>query len=266
MAKKLPFHPWYNQSSFVFWFIWIWFTLFLIGTVIYLGLFVMNLSSVYTWFKNPGSPGTQLTSKRGTFEDVAVRLSIIGNIFTLVIICSWIMFRTNFGCNILWVIFYAIAVLMTLLGILGLGRMYSECNGQFQYGNLCNDQRWCCATEIYSKPLNGCPNTLPCAVPVPVEDLKPNQDFLGLFWLNVCLFAFQCAMIILFSVYWTLSKPEKEEEDESDFAEIPSAPPLPQEPEPESEPKESRTVHIEPTGILYHPKNKSHGLRERRKK
>jgi hypothetical protein len=204
---RLPFEPWYDKSKFVFWFTWAWIAISTIGFIVYL-IFISNNSSVYTWFKNPGAPGSQLSSKRGTFEDIAIRLSIAGNILAVVFICSMVTWRKNFGCNILWIVLFAIASFLTLLGILAMGRMYSECNGQLQYGNICNDQNWCCVNEIFSVALNGCPNTVPCAVPKALNDLHPKADFLGLFWTNFILFVFQCAMIVFVLVFWSWPKPE----------------------------------------------------------
>ena len=212
---KLPFYPWYDKLTWVYWVVWGWFALFLIGNILYVGLFVQNNSSTYTWFRNPGAPGTMLSSKRGTFEDISIRLSIIGNLVTLAVVCSWIMYRQNFGCNILWILLFGVMIFMTLLGNMGMGRFYNECNGQLQYGNICNDQNWCCVNEIFGNPLNGCPNTVPCAIPKSLNDLHPNQDFMGLFWLNFIMLVFQCAFLVFTIIFWTKSEggTTKQEDD-----------------------------------------------------
>jgi hypothetical protein len=277
---KLPLYPSYDKSSAVFWCIWVWFGLYLVGTILYVGLFAQNLSSVYTWFKNPGAPGTSLSSKRGTFGDVSIRLSIAANIIILGIICSWIMFRKNFGCNVIWAIFYFIMLLMTLLGIMGMGQMYSECNAQLQYGNLCNDLNWCCVNEIFANPLNGCPNVLPCAIPKTLNTLNPNQDFLGLFWLNFVLFLFQCGMLVFLMYSWSKSPTFDggTTEEVGDFDQ--KEPPQPQvTPSPQVTPTKEESVVIEPVPELQkdsviaieipsitrqQPTFRAHGLRNRK--
>lgn len=260
---KLPFHPWYDKSTFVFWFLWVWIGLFTIGTIVYAGIFIQNNASVYTWFKSPGAPGSALTSKRGTFEDIAIRLTVAGNLLSLAFVCSMLTWRKNFGCNILWIVLFAIASFLTLLGILAMGRMYSECNQQLQYGNICNDDNWCCVNEIFSNPLNGCPNTVPCAVPKALNDLHPKADFLGLFWTNFLLFVFQCGMVVFILVFWTKSWTKSEEGTTEDFGQEPPEPLEPKKKEIEPVPQ----IEFEkqpPTEVkrrINFSQKKSHGLK-----
>lgn len=196
------FYPFYETRQVLFWFVWIFTLLYVVGVGLEAGLFANNLSSVYTYFKNPGAPGAALTSFRYTFPDLAVRFLLLGHILFLVFFLSMVLFRTSFGCNVFWFIMVGICILLVFLGLLGLAPSYVECNGQNQYGNLCNSNEWCCVEEIRLNPINSCPNVLPCVPPKAASDLTPNPDFLGLFWTNFVLMLMQFAVVIVIFVYW----------------------------------------------------------------
>lgn len=196
------FYPFYETRKVLFWFVWIFTIVYVIGVGLEAGLFANNLSSVYTYFKNPGAPGAALTSFRYTFPDIAVRLLLLGHTLFLVFFLSMVLFRTSFGCNVFWFILVGICILLVFLGLIGLAPSYVECNGQNQYGNLCNSGDWCCVEEIRLNPVNSCPNVLPCVPPKAASDLSPNPDFLGLFWTNFVLMLMQFVVVIVVFVYW----------------------------------------------------------------
>lgn len=202
MIRPTAFYPFYETRKLLFWFVWIFTIVYVIGVGLEAGLFANNLSSVYTYFKNPGAPGAALTSFRYTFPDIAVRLLLLGHILFLVFFLSMVLFRISFGCNVFWFIMVGICILLVFLGLIGLAPSYVECNGQNQYGNLCNSGDWCCVEEIRLNPVNSCPNVLPCVPPKAASDLSPNPDFLGLFWTNFVLMLMQFAAVIVIFVYW----------------------------------------------------------------
>lgn len=204
-TKKLPFYPWYDISKFLYYFIWIFFIIYVIGTGVFF-LFVQNNSVVYDWFSSPGNPGASLSSRRGSFLDVAVRLIIIIHIIFCGLIASMILYRKNFGCNILWVILIAISILIVALGLLALAREYVNCNKQNEYGNLCNDPNWCNVNEIRMNLENRCPDPNPSPSPALLSSLSPKPDFLGLFWTNFILLLMQIAYLVLIIYYWSLER------------------------------------------------------------
>lgn len=205
---KLGLYPWYNTRPLFYWFLWIFVIVYIIGSFLYTALFVQNNASKYTYFKNPGMPGAELSSKRYLFVDIAVRLSIIGHVIIPALVMCMIFFKKSLGCNIFWIILFAIAFLCILVGLFGLSTDYAGCNGNNQYGNLCNSLDWCCVETVYSQPYNGCPNVLPCDVPRIQEDLNPNPDFLGLYWTGFILWFFDVVFIIVIGWHWSMDPEE----------------------------------------------------------
>jgi len=223
---KLPLHPWYDTSKVLYYFVWIFFIIYAVGTLVFF-IFIQNNSVVYTWFANPGSPGTELTSKRGSFIDVMVRLSVVAHIMFCGLIASMVLNRKNYGCNIFWVIIIALAILTTMLCIFALSADYVNCNAQNQFGNLCNDLNWCNVNEIRANTNNRCPDPSPSPTPALFSSLSPKVDFLGLFWVNVCLCVFEIVYLSILSYYWSLeseyeiipstSSPEEEQDIKSEM-------------------------------------------------
>ena len=169
--KRLPLFPWYDTRKIFYYVIWILILLYIIGTGVYIGVFIQNNASVFTYFKNPGNPGAQLTSLRYKFVDICVRLSIFGHVFFTVFVCCMILYRKNYGCNIFWTILIGICFLLVFLGVIALSNDYYNCNGQNQFGNLCNSKEWCCVNDIYHNINNGCPYVIPCVPPGLLYDL-----------------------------------------------------------------------------------------------
>lgn len=207
-------HPAYDEKRNFYWFVWVLVVGYVAGILLYVGVFVQNNSMTHTWFANPGLPGSELTSFRGTFTDVAIRLSIIAHILCVAIIICMVIYRGNYACSSMWFILYIVTFLMTLIGFGALLASYVHCNGQNEHGNPCNDRKYCCVPEIYANPINRCPNTLPCDPPVLVEELCPNADFLGLFWVNTLLMLFFQVGFIVMAIMNNRRDGEYEEEED----------------------------------------------------
>jgi len=184
----------YDKKPSFYWFQWILFALVLIGALVWISIFVQNISIPINY--------------RESFTVIVLRMTIIGHIAIVAFVLCLIAFRDNNGCQIFWFILYIIAYLILFLGIIALGREYSQCNRE-PY-NLCNDLKLCCKNEIHTNPTFNCPNTLDC--PISFE-VKPNDDFLGLFWLHFILFVFQCVWLAVY-LYFLVTKKEEEEEEE----------------------------------------------------
>lgn len=172
---------------------------------VFLGFYVQNLSTTYTWFANLGAPGSSLVSYRGTFVDVTIRLAIIAHVMIPGIVFFSIVNDTKYN-----LIIFAIFSLMTLLGIVGMGTSYGSCNTYF--GNICNDLLYCCKF-----PGNGCPTVIPCPS---IVNLTPNETFLGLFWINFVLFLMQLAYIYYVAIYQKKQPKEKIDEPPEEKKEV----------------------------------------------
>lgn len=218
---------WYKQYKSFQYIIHIWWLIYLLLAILVLILGILNNSSVYTWFKNPSAPGSSLTSYRGTFNDVTIRMAIFAHIFILCIVQCMIFFGDHNGLFIFWFTSFLLMFLLTFLSIIGLGSFYSTCNQQNQYGNMCNSVNYCNVNEIRANPANYCPDPTPSATPVLLQSLTPNPNFMALFWINFVLFVFQMIFVAVLGYYWYIStknqQPREEEEEttEKDLQELP---------------------------------------------
>lgn len=198
----------YATTPSLYWYLWVM-LFFYVGLVIfvYIGVLIQNTSILYTYFLNPGAPGT-LTSLRYNFTAIMLLLSVIVNFCFPLFIMFAIIYRYDHGCSVLWVVFFVILIGLQVLIIAGLGDQYSTCNQNGQFGNLCNDLEYCCV--YYTDPVNQCPNTIACTPAKTASELAPNSDFLALFWFNfVFLFVFQLPYMIVTFVYWFSDNGEK---------------------------------------------------------
>ncbi len=231
---------------------WIFIVLYIILTAVWVSVFVQNNSPIYTWFANLGAPGSTLLSYRTTFVSIAIRLTIVSHILTVGIIALLIYNRSDRGLSYFFYALFLVLVMFTLIGVVATSTEYASCNQRF--GNLCNDPRYCCANPADG---SGCGNPLPCSDPVVLPtDLIPNQEFLGLFWMNFVLFLMQLGFAITVAVLDVQerragSKEEAVEEEET----APTVQPPPLEPLNSAIP--SAPLRGE-EGIA-----KSHGLRKR---
>lgn len=173
--------------------------LFVIGTVIYVSVFVNSLAIPHTYFKYPGAPG-MLYSERYSFEWFVIMISIILHVLVVFVIAMLVKFRYNYGCNMIWFFVYFILFVCMILVIAFLGVEYNECNGADAAGNLCNSYKWCCVH--YTNPANGCPNVSPCADGTTQSNLSPNFEFMGIMWTNVTLASLHLIFIMFVMFYW----------------------------------------------------------------
>jgi len=245
------FYPAYDKRQTLYWIVWIFVLVYVIGAGVYIGFFVHNTSFIHTWFSNPSNPGDMLVSFRNTFTSVAVRITVFTHILSVFFVMTLIAYRKIYGCNILWFTLYILCFVLTLVGLAALSGSYAHCNDQNQYGNICNDFLYCCPVEIYSNPANKCPNTLPCDPPTTLDQLKPNSDFLGLYWLNFILMVFQIVFIglTIWVIYWV----KDDEEAEPEEAEETSSSSFEKSPPPE----------LPAVKVKISSKGPSHGLRKR---
>jgi hypothetical protein len=243
------------------WILWLFIIIYCILLSVYCGVYILNNSPIYTYFKNPGAPGASLSSTRTNFDAVTVRMTVFGNILAIafIMLMNARDFRDIYALNVAFFVLYCISIFFVFMGLIGLGNDYANCNGQNQYGNLCNDWQYCCPLEILSNPANGCPNTVPCPGGPLLEQLGPNPDFLGLFWINFVLLLLQIGYAGF--VGWLLFREnhfQGSESSESDSKEESTEkPPL----EPQKEP-----VVLQKTIGMYLPQTraKPHGLRQRK--
>lgn len=226
------FHPVYDRKPWFYWLLWIFLIIYTIvlGGV-YLGLFVHNSSPLHSWFTKPGLPGDELVSFRGSFTVAMIRVSVFSHLFFLMFGMCLIAFRKTYGCNVVWFALILVCAILALIAWAAFTSSYSHCNGLNEFGNLCNDPRYCCVAEVLAAT-TFCPNVLPCAAPpVTLGELHPRGDFLGLYWTHTILFLMQGFFVGL--VVWSMSlspeedeeEKEKEEEEEENVKQVPSAPP-----------------------------------------
>lgn len=220
----------YDKKPSFYWFQWILFALYLIGVIVWISVFVQNISIPIAY--------------RSSFTVIVLRMTIIAHIAIIAFIACLIAYRDNNGSQIFFFVLYAICYLILLLGLIGLGREYANCNRE--PNNLCNSLKLCCKNEIHTNPTFNCPNTLDC--PDPFE-VAPKDDFLGLFWLHFILFVFQCVWIGVY-LYYLVDKQEEEEVEEAGKEEEAE--------EVKEPPKEDIEGKIEPKKFI-------HGLRNRKK-
>ena len=198
-------------------------------------LYVQNISTTYTYFANLGDPGASLVSFRGSFVDVTIRLTIIAH----VVIPGVVLFALN-ETNPYAIYVFVVFMLMTLLGIVGMGTAYGSCNTYF--GNICNDLQYCC-----NFPGNGCPTSIPCPS---IINLGPNETFLGLFWINFVLFLLQLAYLFYTQIWLKLPSKIKEKIDKEEKEEVQE--------EEKKEPLNEQIKVIQPVG-----KKVLHGLKRK---
>jgi hypothetical protein len=231
----------YDKKPSFYWFQWILFTLCTIGLIIWISLFIQNISIPLAY--------------RSSFTVISLRMTIFAHIFILACILCLIAFRDNNGCQIFWFIVYAICYILLLIGLGTLGREYSQCNRE-PY-NLCNGLDLCCKNEIHTNPAFNCPNTLDC--PPGTFEIKANGDFEGLFWLHFILFFMQCVWLAVY-LYFLISKKDLENEEEEEEKEE-------EEPKKENEDeftKKPPEEEVENTKINFNLQPKIHGLKKRK--
>ena len=206
----------YDTSKWFFWLLWIFIIIYTVLMMIWITVYVQNITITHTWFKTPGLPGNELTSYRNSFTAILIRMTIWVHLFVPFVIMAMIAYRR---VALLSYILYGILIVFFFICFFcmsGLADQYSRCNGQDQFGNICNDPKWCCVTEIWNHPANMCPNTLDCTPPLTIDDVHPRSDFLGLFWIHFVLMICLLGFLILITYFWRTTEDSPEEEIEEE--------------------------------------------------
>ncbi|MDB9801210.1 hypothetical protein OAB94_02410 [Flavobacteriaceae bacterium] len=164
-----------------------------------------------TYFKNPGDPGT-FSTDRYEFNWILMSISVAILVLIPMAIFFMLIFRQNYGCNVVWFTVYILFFLGLIFIIAAFGIQYSSCNAANSPDNMCNDYRWCCVN--YINPLNRCPNVTPCSG-VTEPDLVPNEEFLGVFWTIVSLAFMHLLFLIVLIIYW-VSPSEAPQNDDNE--------------------------------------------------
>lgn len=260
--------------------LWSFILIFSILLSVWYGVYMLNISPLYTYFRYPAAPGETLTNFRNNFDIVTIRMAVFGNVFALcfLILLNAKDFRDQFYWNVLWFVLYGISFFFVFMGFIGLTIDYSTANGQGQFGNIANDPLYCCPADICNVLDNGCPNFgQPCTTgPVFQQQLAVNGDFLGLYWIHFVLMLLEAgyAAFFLWYVFGVCGKPRAKQEVSQEEPEKPTEPdksiPLPQTPaEVPQKPVEPLPIPVEPVksviGNLYGNVSKPlHGLRKRK--
>jgi len=163
-----------------------------VGIIGYVCGVLLHIAVKHTYF-DPASPiGVLISDRYVTLTWWVLALSSLQSLIPAMVYFVWIdKWLRNTGWIVLWVFIVVLLVTMQLFVVIHLGGSNSNCNGQGQAGNLCNDLLWCCVPDIYLNVVNECPPG-PCgvaipAVPIPatIDDLSPDGMFQALLWFNV---------------------------------------------------------------------------------
>jgi hypothetical protein len=247
----------YETSSFTYWFVWIYIILFSTLLLVYFIIPINNVNVTHTWFLNPATPGSILTSERMGFVSISIRMGIIAGMVALTSMFFMVGYRKSFvpfgafiTTMIIWFFTYTV-----------LSDQYAHCNGQGQFGNICNAKNLCCVHEILINPANHCPTMIDCAIPVLLEDVTPDAQFLWLYWLHFgILIAGILWVVASFAFFFSVEKKDKEPQEEPQEEPEPLAPEeFKKLPPPTSVPSNSSLI----SGLT--PIRKSHNLRQRKK-
>lgn len=110
-------------------------------------------------------------------------------VFIPLVVCNMLLYRDTrcgrspgSGCIVFWLVCLVLLILFDLMGFTLLAGYYNKCNGIGSVDNPCNDKRWCCVPDVFMDPGNLCHNTVSCTPLVFLPDLRPDTDFLWLFW------------------------------------------------------------------------------------
>lgn len=225
----------YKNNPYNYWFLWCFVITNIVLVTVWCVIYVQNINFVHTWFKIPGMPGASLTSLRNSFTSIVVRLAIPGHIFTAVMVMSMIMFRKNLVLSIGCLVVLGIFFVLDFFTLVVLGDAYSHCNGQEQYGNICNSKDYCCVHEILINPANMCPDTIDCSTPLTFDDVDPNPTFLGFFWVHFVMTMLLLAYFVAIAIIW--KQPAKEEDEDEEEEEVQQQDEESQAPEKEEEDK-----------------------------
>lgn len=193
----------FESESGLRWFIIVMAVLMSIGVLIFVIFGIQNYPVKHTYVENPGDPG-KLESDRYGFNWILLALSVGAQVLALLFLMSMVIWRANYGCNLIWILLYVLMFVLLIVIIALMGAQYGDCNEPNSHDNMCNDLQWCCVHFI--NPANMCPNTLPCPG-VSQSTLRPNPAFLWVFWTNVAIACLHLVFSVVIVVYWARPAP-----------------------------------------------------------
>jgi hypothetical protein len=250
-------HDMFIESPDIYW----WF--FILTIVYAILLFVqwvtmLNINVPHTYFANPGAPGDLFSLRYSSIQ--AVTLIFVGTrILLLMAILSLMAFRKSYGWNVFWLAIIIIFGALQVVAFVSLTVQYAQHSNDLNRFGLATDNFYCCAEERHANPLNNCVNAFPCGPPVPpdfkAKDLRANEPFVALYWVNFFLVLLDVVWVAWLLIMWNttaesfekgigVNKVDKEEEEEA-----------------EASTKQSMEMPLVKSSIAT-----THGLRERRTK
>jgi hypothetical protein len=169
---------------------------------------VQNAHVIHTHHK--GNVNGPLYSNRFTSMFWVALVLCVCRLWTFLVVNSMILYRKTrccggYGCTIFWSILLVLCVAADYLALAILGNYYRNCNGFEQLDNPCNDYKWCCVEAIYAIGTNLCGNT--CTPFIPIGALKPNPDFLWLFWTTVVFCVLDLVFLLMPLGMWLAASP-----------------------------------------------------------
>lgn len=186
----------YESSSALYYFLQFAVWIYVLAYVAHMVL-ILNTSVTHTYFKTlPG--GTLFSERYATARWIFLMLGAL-RILVPIAVLSIILYRLHTNCMLWWIFVLALLVITDTLVLISLGTDFGDCNGQNQFGNLCNSVTppWCCAPSIFGNPGNMCPNSAGCTPAVTVADLAPNSNFLWLFYATVGFVVLDLILLLL---------------------------------------------------------------------
>lgn len=233
----------YENDRWLHWLLWFIVGVYVVTVLLYGAILVNNTAFEHTYVKHPSAPGV-LTSARYSLDWWAYSvMSMVVVVFPLVVML-WIIFRKQYGCNVLWFIIFLLAFIAHTGGCVVLSVSYAQCNDDGQANNPCNSKLWCCAPEIYTNVANDCANALPCTPPVTLGELTPDADFVWFYWTSIYFALFHIVFAGIVISYWCYNP---DTEDATEF--IPVERPV--------------TKYSTPSTIVPRGTGKAHGVKKR---
>ena len=186
----------YEKDGRIRFFVGLFQLLFVLGAVVYVGVFIHNFPFKHTYTENPGNPGI-LISDRYTFGWVITMLSAVTYLAMLYLIHMWIITRKHFGWSTLMFVLYLAFFCLLVLILVFFSITYAGCNAADAPQNMCNDYKWCCVHA-----LDHCPTYINCPG-VTESDLVPKREFTTIFWANVAMVGLHAVFLIVVLLYWS---------------------------------------------------------------
>ncbi len=124
-------------------------------------------------------------------------------LFVFLVVLSMLLYRKTLccgryaGCTVFWMAILVVLIMTELFALAIMGSYLGRCNGLGEVDNPCNDDKWCCAPEIFGDAANLCDNTAACTPAVSLAEMRANVDFLWLFAVTVVFVAGDIFFLLL---------------------------------------------------------------------